>query len=210
MNKIAVLYVFDTMADWEPAFLMPELNTQRFFREGAVRFQVKTVGVKTGPIKTMGGLRILPDFVFEDLNLDEVGLFVLPGGDTWSEPFHSPAFEMAQNCLSAKITVGGICGATLGLAANGFLDTREHTSNDLSLLKMMCPKYQGEKYYRNQPSVIDGNLVTASGLASLEFARDILKRIDVFAEATLDAWYNLHLTREARYYFSLMESLPKR
>jgi hypothetical protein len=51
-------------------------------------------------------------------------------------------------------------------------------------------------------------LITASGLAALDFAYTILKRLDVFLPATLEAWYKLYQMREAPYFFALMNSLP--
>ncbi len=63
----------------------------------------------------------------------------------------------------------------MGLARKGLLDSRRHTSNDLEYLKMVCSNYKGEKYYKNEPVVTDGKLITASGIAPLEFALHILK-----------------------------------
>lgn len=64
---------------------------------------------------------------------------------------------------------------------------------------MICPAYAGEKYYKNEPAVIGGKLVTASGTAPLESAALILK--------TLDAWYNLNKTHETKYFYELMYSI---
>ena len=57
----------------------------------------------------------------------------------------------------------------------GYLDSRKHTSNDLNYLKTVCPNYKGEKFYEMGPVVSSENLVTASGIAPLEFAMEILK-----------------------------------
>lgn len=84
---------------------------------------------------------------------------------------------------------------------------RWNTSNDLEYLKMICPAYAGEKYYKNEPAVIGGKLVTASGTAPLESAALILKTLDVFTTKTLDAWYNLNKTHETKYFYELMYSI---
>ncbi|BDH61659.1 hypothetical protein MTP04_17890 [Lysinibacillus sp. PLM2] len=57
------------------------------------------------------------------------------------------------------------------------------------------------------PAVTDGNLVTASGVAPLEFATEVLKKLDVFTPDTLDSWYNLNKTHQPKYFFQLMESI---
>jgi putative intracellular protease/amidase len=41
--------------------------------------------------------------------------------------------------LDRGMIVGAICGATLGLANSGLLDSRPHTSNDPAALKLFCP-----------------------------------------------------------------------
>jgi transcriptional regulator GlxA family with amidase domain len=106
--------------------------------------------------------------------------------------------------------VAAICGATVALASAGFLNNRPHTSNDLDYLKATCPAYQGEAHYRHEPAVTDGDLITATGVAPLEFAYHILKQLDVCTADTLDAWYKLYVTHEPRYFFQLMQSLPQR
>ncbi|MEG1551842.1 MAG: glutamine amidotransferase, partial [Oscillospiraceae bacterium] len=44
-NKKVYLYVFNTMSDWEVAYLTVELNTGRFFKKGLEPLKVITVGV---------------------------------------------------------------------------------------------------------------------------------------------------------------------
>lgn len=72
---------------------------------------------------------------------------ILPGGSTWTEAIHAPIIRMAKEYLEKGIIVGAICGATIGLALEGVLNNRAHTSNDLRYLKMVCPCYAGEKYF---------------------------------------------------------------
>ncbi|MNI73852.1 putative protease YdeA [compost metagenome] len=91
----------------------------------------------------------------------------------------------------------------------GYLDSRKHTSNDLEYLKMVCPQYKGEKLYEPGPAAADTNLVTASGVAPLEFAVEVLKQLDVFAPDTLHSWYNLNKTHQPEYFFQLMSSINR-
>ncbi len=65
-----------------------------------------------------------------------------------------------------------------------YLDSRKHTSNNLEYIKMFCPNYKGEKFYEMRPAVSGENLVTASEVALLEFAMEVLKKLDVFAPDT--------------------------
>jgi len=57
--------------------------------------------------------------------------------------------------------------------------------------------------------VTDGDLITASGTAPLEFAAEIFKRLDVFSAETLEAWCNLHRLKETRYFDQLLCSIAQ-
>ena len=76
-------------------------------------------------------------------------------------------------------------------------------------MKMTCPKYNGELYYEMEAAVADGNLVTASGAAPLEFAKQVLEVMYVFEPETLQAWFNLYKTQEPQYFFELMHAIKK-
>lgn len=206
-TKKAYLYVFDTMSDWEIGYLIAELNSGRYFKKGLAAIEVVAVGVDKSPVTTMGGLEILPRISVDECKLESTDVLILPGGNTWMESIHEPILKKASTSLKKGHVVAAICGATVGLARVGLLDSRRHTSNDLEYLKMICPHYIGEKYYEMVPAVTDGNLVTASGIAPLEFAMHVLKVLDVFTPETLDSWFNLYQTHEPKYFFELMNSI---
>jgi putative intracellular protease/amidase len=201
------LYVCDTMADWEIGYLTAELNTGRYFKKGLAPCKIVTVGVDTTPVTTMGGLKIRPDISVAKCDLKSADALILPGGDTWLEAIHEPIINKAEQGIKENMIVAAICGATMGLAKNGLLDSRVHTSNDLGYLKMVCPEYQGEAYYKNDPAVTDGSLITATGIAPLEFTAEVLKALAVFSPETLDAWYQLYKTHESEYFYALMNSI---
>jgi hypothetical protein len=95
----------------------------------------------------------------------------------------------------------------MGLAKAGLLDNRPHTSNDLGFLKSVCPTYSGDKFYLQEEAVLGDKLITASGIVPLEFAREVLKELDVFSSETLEAWYKLYTTHEPQYFYAMMGSL---
>lgn len=205
-NKV-YLYVFDTMADWEVGYLSAEINSGRYYKKGVMPLKIVTVGINKNPITTMGGLEILPEIELKECNIEETVALILPGGNTWTEAIHAPIIRMAEECLEKGIVVGAICGATIGLAMEGVLNKRAHTSNDLGYLKMVCPGYLGEEHYKQECAVTDGSLITSSGIAPLEFTFHILKILEVFSPQTLDSWYNLYKTQDSKYFFELMSSI---
>jgi putative intracellular protease/amidase len=207
MNNTVYLYVFDTMSDWEIGYLTAELNSGRYYQKGLALSKIVTVGREKTLVTTMGGLKILPDIKLDECSLESIDALILPGGATWTETIHHPILKIAEDCLKRDVLVAAICGATMGLAQAGLLDAHWHTSNDLEYLKMICPAYTGEKYYKMESAVTDGKLITASGIAPLEFAVHVLKSLGVFSSKTLDAWYNLNKTNESKYFFELMNSI---
>jgi hypothetical protein len=85
------------------------------------------------------------------------------------------------------------------MAQAGMLDDTAHTSNGLELLKMTCPGYKGEAFYRDELAVTAGNLITAGSSSSVAFAYHILKKLNAMKPANLDHWYGYfekHSTEE--------------
>lgn len=207
MNQQVYLYVLDTMADWEAPYICAELNSGRYFKKGLSPLKVITVGLEKTPVITMGGIKIMPELTLAECNIQNAAALILPGGNTWLDPVHDPIIEMAKKLLAEGVVVAAICGATMALAKAGVLDLRNHTSNNLAYLKMICPDYRGESLYHQDGAVTDGSLITASGLAPVEFAAHILKELNVFKPETLDAWYQLYKTQEEQFYLALMNSI---
>ena len=199
------LYVLDTLADWEISLIIAEINSGRYIKKNIKKPPIIKVGNNKNPIKTMGGIDIIPDTDVENMNIEKGDLIILPGADTWQNGNNSKIIEKIKG--NDNITIAGICGATFALADNGLLNNKRHTSNDKDYLKMVCKNYNGEKLYENKPAVVDGNLITASGIAPLDFAFEVIKKLDVMETSTLNAWYNLYKTKEGKYFYELMNSL---
>lgn len=207
MSTIYV-YVMDTLADWELGYVTAELNSGRFFKEGAPKVTLKTVSHSKEPVTTMGGMRIVPDCVIADIEVAEANVLLLPGSNTWNDQKHYAIIEKASEFLSIGAMVGAICGATAALANFGLLDERPHTSNGPGFLEMVAPSYKGQSHYLDEPSVVGDNLITASSTGGLLWARQIIEHLEVFETTTLDAWYNYFNTGETEQFFALMQSLP--
>ncbi len=201
------LYTLTKLADWEPGYVLAELHSGRYLKDPAMMYSVVLCGSTLDPVITMGGLQLKPEVLIRDIQPVAGDVLVLPGADTWLDPSQGPALATAGRVLDDGIVVAAICGGTVGLANAGLLDKRPHTSNDPAALKMFCPNYRGEKYYVNEPAVTDASLITASGLAPVEFAYHVFRRLDVMTPATLEAWHGLFTTRQPEYFYALMGSL---
>ncbi len=201
------LYAIDTLADWEIGHILAELHSGRFFKKDAPSIQIKTVGFSLAPVKTMGGLTVIPDCLIDDIIVSENSILLLPGANTWNDTNHHAILEKAATLLSVGGTVCAICGATVALANLGLLNDRPHTSNGAGFLDMMSPDYRGQAHYIDQPAVADHNLITAGATGSLLFAKHILARLEVFQTDTLEFWYEYFRTGDAQQFFALMQSL---
>lgn len=156
----------------------------------------------------MGGLTIVPDYLIEDMAVNETSVLLLPGADTWNDPKHSAIIKKASEFLSLGATVCAICGATAALANFGLLDKRPHTSNGPGFLEMFSLSYKGQSFYVDKSSVADNNLITASSTGALLWAKQIIEHLGVFESNTLDSWYKYFNTGEATHFFALMQTLP--
>lgn len=203
----AYLAVIDTMADWEIGYLTAELHSRRFFADPEMDFKLLNVGLNLDPVISMGGITYLPHTTIDAIALNKGDVLLLPGANNWLTPQLLPLLELARDALDQGHQVAAICGATIGLATIGALDKRRHTSNDLGQLKQTCPNYRGEALYRQEAAVRGDNLITASGLAPVEFSYEVLKMLKVWRPETAQAWYRLHKTRQERWHHALLASM---
>ncbi|MDR2579639.1 MAG: glutamine amidotransferase [Fibromonadaceae bacterium] len=201
------LYVLDSLADWEIGFLTAEINSGRYLKKKIEKPKIVKAGKNLNPITTMGGIEIIPDIDVKEIKMQKNDLLILPGGNAWLNENNDEIINFLKENIDKDITIAAICGATIALAYNSLLNERKHTSNDLGFLKMTCPNYKGEKYYCNNYVAIDNNLITATGLAPLEFAYEIFKKTDIMEKTAAEAWYNLYKTKESKYFFELMEAV---
>jgi len=190
------------MSDWEYGYLIAGVNNPQFQRTPG-QFKVRTVSLSEKPITTMGGLRITADLTLDRLKPGHSAMLVLPGGTAWDKKKNKEAAQLAADFLAKGIPVAAICGATAGLARLGLLDAVPHTSNSRDYLA--TTGYKGAAFYREQPAVTSGGLITASAMSPLEFAREVFSTLGIYSDEVLSAWYNLYKTGDAKYFVQLMK-----
>jgi putative intracellular protease/amidase len=177
--RTAYLLVFNGLSDWEPGLAVAEINKSR-------DYSVKTVGFSKDTIVTMGGVSIIPDCTIDEINYNNAAIIILPGGGMWEKDPVRDMVHVVEKFMKRDIPVAAICGTTVFLARHGFLEGIEHTSNGEAYLQNLVGKYKGNDLYVNKPSVSDNGIITANGIASLEFARDVLGELGVYDKDTLN------------------------
>ena len=191
MNPAVHVLVFEGFADWEPAYALAELR-----RSGGL--DIVTLGFTDAPVRSMGGLRVVPDRALAGRNLSAVRLLILPGGDMWEGIYPRAEVDAVLAELRAReVPIAAICGATLALARAGLLNDRAHTSNEQAYLTSLVPEYAGGGQYVDELAVRDRRVITASGLGPTEFAREIFEELEVFTAEERPVWY--HLFKHGRF-----------
>ncbi|MGI5401791.1 DJ-1/PfpI family protein [Streptomyces sp. CA-135486] len=176
------LAVYDTFADWETGHTTAHLTQNGF--------TVRTVGPTTDPVVTMGGIRIQPDSALSELDPQDSALLILTGAHLWDTGDElAPFAAKAREFLDAGVPVAAICGATAGIAREGLLDDRAHTS--AAPFYLDATGYQGGAHYRDTDAVTDGDLITAGPTEPVALAREVFARLGVYEGEKLDAWYRL-------------------
>ncbi|MFI6100166.1 DJ-1/PfpI family protein [Lentzea sp. NPDC051213] len=187
MTTTVYLALADDLADWEYGHVAAQVSLQQFQVQPG-RYEIRTVGLTTDPIRTIGGVRMLPDIAISDVSLDDAAMLVLPGGDGWESGALAPFAKLARQFREAGKPIAAICGATVALAAEGLLDDVAHTSNFLEGLG----SYGGAAHYRDERVVRDQGVITAGGASALEWAREVLAELEAYSPKTLQAWYDFN------------------
>ncbi|MFG1946022.1 type 1 glutamine amidotransferase family protein [Nonomuraea sp. NPDC048826] len=204
-KKMIHVAAYDTMADWEVGHATAHLRTGRLHRDGE-GCEIAMVGLTREPVTSMGGLRITPDLALDDLSPERSALLILPGAELWDVADDLVPFaRTARAFLDAGVPVAAICGATAGLAREGLLDERAHTSAAVQYLQAQ-EGYSGAARYVEADAVTDGDLITAGPTEPVAFAREIFRRLDVHRPEIIDAWYRLFSRSDVSAYEVLMSA----
>ncbi|NGO15257.1 glutamine amidotransferase [Streptomyces sp. HC44] len=184
-RKPVHLAVYDTFADWETGH-----TTAYLARAG---YEIRTAGPSREAVKTIGGVRIQPDLALDDVRPEDSSLLILTGADLWDTSDElAPFARKAREFLDAGVPVAAICGATAGLAREGLLDDRKHTS--AVSFYLAATGYKGGERYVEADAVTDlsdGQLITAGPTEPVAFAREVFGLLGVYEGEVLDAWYRL-------------------
>jgi putative intracellular protease/amidase len=197
----AHIALYDTLADSEVGHLLVELRTGRFT---GTPWKIVTVAESREPVTTMGGLRVLPDALVDDLDPAASNLLVLAGSEQWDAGGGRAFASAAARFLEAGVPVAAICGATAGLARAGLLDNRQHTSAAAEYL--MATGYAGGDRYVDERAVVDGDLITAGPQSPVQFASATLGRLGLLSDRNREAYEGVFHGADPAAYPVLMQA----
>lgn len=187
VKKKVLFVLLEQYGDWEAAYL-----SSAIYMLGQGEYEVKTVSTTREPVKSMGGFRTVPDYDVKSMPKNYEAL-ILIGAMTWREENAQQIKPLVEECVKNGKVLGGICDATVFLGAAEVLNHVNHTSNDIDDLKQWAGKsYVGEEKYKREPAVSDGNIITANGTATLEFAKEVMLTLKIAPEDKIMEWYHFH------------------
>ncbi|MEL7005084.1 MAG: type 1 glutamine amidotransferase family protein [Bacteroidota bacterium] len=184
MKKKVFIFLFNGFSDWEISYLTPEVNKSN-------EYDLIYFSIESSPITSMGGLKVLPDISIKGLDINEVEMLILPGGEAWEGDGNDHIDTIVQSLFAKGKTIAAICAATTYLGKKGILDEVKHTSNDPDYLKSIASAYKGGNNYINTSAIADQNIITANGTAPIEFTREVFRKLNLYNESDIETWYQL-------------------
>ena len=185
-NKILV-FIFDGMTDYEITFITHLLST-------SAHKEIITVAYEDKIIKGCSGFLFKPSRLISDVLYEDVEALIIPGG--WYGETKLELIELINNLNSKGKLISGICGAgTIFLAKAGILNNVKYTTPAIEWTKKHIDVF-GEKdpfpreNFVSERVIRDGNIITAQGIAFIDFAIEICD------------WFNLFESNEERDDFS--------
>lgn len=192
MKKEVIIVLLNQFADWETGFLMPAINVGVGFEPKETPYITKTLSLDGKEVRSIGGMRVVPDYSLETLPEDFSAL-ILIGGFEWFDEEAKSLVPLVQKAKQAGKLVAGICNASIFLAVNGFLNDVKHTSNMLEfILQQNDSSYHGQNNYLCEQAVMDKNIITANGAASLDFAKKVFQALEIDTPENIEKLYDLH------------------
>lgn len=192
MNNEILYILLPDYAAHEAVYLSQAIASDEFALKSNPRYVNKVVAPTTAPVRSIGGFATVPDYSFDTMP-DDYAALVLIGGFGWATPVAEQVVPLVSHAIETGKIVGAICNAASFMAAHGFLNACRHTGNGVVQLKLWGGKnYTNSAGYVNAQAVADGNIVTANGSATLEFARELLLLLGNDTPERIEMYYQFN------------------
>lgn len=145
--------------------------------------EIRTVGLTNQLITSFEGMQIQPHLTINQVNIDDVDIFIIPGGEP-KELLQCNALQQLLIRLDKKQTpIAAICSGTIHLAKTHLLDHRHYTS-EFNLDELV--ELDGA-ISMPESVVTDGHIITAKPNGYVDFAIEIGRKLKIFTDqADLD------------------------
>ncbi len=176
MGKVLV-FIFDGMTDYETTLISHLLCADAGKEVIPIAYDDKL-------IKGRSGFLYKPEKLISDILDEDVEGLIISGG--WFKNINPEFIELINKLNSEGKLIGGICGAgTLALAKAGVLDNVKYTTPIVEWNEKYVYKYGEEDPFPRENFVVDrvvrdGNIITAQGVAFIDFAVEICDWFNLF------------------------------
>jgi protease I len=146
-----------------------------YYRLKEEGIEVDVASIKKGTIKGKHGYEVQADKALKEVNPDDYGILILPGGKAPETVRKDKnAVEIARHFFQKNKPVSAICHGPQTLITAGLMKGRHATSYKSVAQEM---KDSGA-LYEDKEVVVDGNLITSRQPSDLPaFMREIMKMI---------------------------------
>lgn len=155
------IFYFEQFANHEVVFACHEFRKQN----------ILAVGLEKGIYQSTEGQKVVVDYGLDELSLDDIDVFIVPGGITESIQDNPELLRFIAELHRRKTIIGGICGGTFILAKSGILKNTPCTGHFIRF-EAGTPEIAlfSDADLRDEDVVVHDNIVTAKGKAFIEFA----------------------------------------
>jgi len=127
------------------------------------------------------GQKYLPDRTIEELNLEDIDLFIIPGGSPSSLYENKKLKEFIMKLNEKNKFIAGICGGVELMAKYGVLNHRKCTGDSEGIKLDENNRHLFEKAIIVDEDVVrDGNCITSTGQAFIELSIELGKVMNIY------------------------------
>jgi putative intracellular protease/amidase len=176
MSKI-LIFIFDDMTDYEITFIAHLLGSD-------AGMEIITASYNNKIITGKSGFLYKPSELISNVSIDGIDGLIIPGG--WYGELQPELITIIQKLNSKRKLISAICGAgTVFLAKSGILNNVKYTTPAVEWSEKHI-KVFGEKdpfpreNFVEKRVVRDKNIITAQGIAFIDFAIEICDWFNLF------------------------------
>lgn len=156
-KRTCAAFLFDGFADCELSLLMAALR-----RCGD--HSLETFSTRGRTVTARSGLQVMPHATLSYMSPEDFDYLLLPGGDQWEKGDNLEIFPLIKTSLDRRLVIAA-GSAVLALADLGVLDSVPHTGSHPAYFARYCPDYKGAAFFRREPCVCAGNVITIDSSA---------------------------------------------
>ncbi len=174
--KEPVAGLWSNMADFEIAFALTILKVD-------AHKDIVTIAYEKRPINSIAGFTYMPQMtVIDSIGLTDIDGLIIPGGN--NDEHREELTQLIVNINKANRLLGAICRGPVFLARAGVLSGRYYTTTyteELTKRLSVEDPFDRTKY-KNEDTVVDGNIITAKGNAFIDFGIEIADYFKLFKD----------------------------